>query len=100
MASAAGGVPGPGAALRMSGSATGETRGRVQGLLGATFTLPSLIAITTAYQVRYVFQPRIMTQDKLFGAATAYLLISVLWASLYAIIGFFYPQSYMIVGQP
>jgi hypothetical protein len=58
-----------------------------------------LYFITTGYLLRYVFQPRIMTQDKLFGAAAAYLLIGVLWAYLYAIIGFFYPQSYMILGQ-
>jgi Ion channel len=60
----------------------------------------ALYFITTAHLVRYVFQPRIMTQDKLFGAAAAYLLIGVLWAYLYAIAGFFYPQSYMVVGQP
>jgi hypothetical protein len=60
----------------------------------------ALYFITTAYLLRYVFQPRIMTQDKLFGAAAAYLMIGVLWAYLYAIIGFFYPQSYMVVGQP
>jgi ABC-type multidrug transport system fused ATPase/permease subunit len=59
-----------------------------------------LYFITTAYLLRYVFQPRIMTQDKLFGAAAAYLLLGVLWAYLYAITGFFYPQSYMVVGQP
>ena len=59
-----------------------------------------LYFITVAYLVRYVFQPRIMTQDKLFGAAAAYLLIGVLWAYLYAIVGFFYPQSYLVVGQP
>jgi hypothetical protein len=60
----------------------------------------ALYCITTAYLLRYVFQPRVMTQDKLFGAAAAYLLIGVLWAYIYASIGFFYPQSYMIVGQP
>jgi hypothetical protein len=60
----------------------------------------ALYFITTAFLLRYVFQPRIMTQDKLFGAAAAYLMIGVLWAYLYAIVGFFYPQSYMIVGQP
>ena len=60
----------------------------------------ALYFLTTAYLVRYVFQPRIMTQDKLYGAAAAYLLIGVLWAYLYAIIGFYYPQSYMIVGKP
>ncbi|WP_246217223.1 potassium channel family protein [Paraburkholderia panacisoli] len=60
----------------------------------------SLYFITVTYLLRYVFQPRIMTADKLFGAAAAYLLIGDLWAYIYAIIGFFYPQSYMIVGQP
>lgn len=60
----------------------------------------ALYFITTAYLLRYVFQPRVMTQDKLFGAAAAYLMIGVLWAYLYAIMGFYYPQSYMVLGQP
>jgi hypothetical protein len=60
----------------------------------------ALFLITTVYLLRYVFQPKIMTPDKLFGAAAAYLMIGVLWACLYAIVGFFYPDSYMIVGQP
>ena len=60
----------------------------------------TLYFITTAYLLRYVFQPMIMTPDKLFGAAAAYLMIGVLWAYIYAMVGFFYPQSYMIVGQP
>jgi len=60
----------------------------------------TLYFITIVYLLRYVFQPRVMTQDKLFGAAAAYLMIGVFWAYLYAIIGFFYPQSYMVVGQP
>jgi hypothetical protein len=59
-----------------------------------------LYFITIVYLLRYVFQPKVMTQDKLFGAAAAYLLIGVFWAYLYAIIGFFYPQSYLVVGQP
>jgi len=60
----------------------------------------ALYSIATIYQLRYVFQPKIMTQDKLFGAAAAYLMIGVLWAYLYAIVGYFYPQSYVILGQP
>jgi Ion channel len=60
----------------------------------------ALYFITTGYLLRYVFQPKVMTQDKLFGAAAAYLMLGVLWAYLYAIIGFFYPQSYMVLGQP
>jgi hypothetical protein len=60
----------------------------------------ALYFITTLYLLRYVFQPRIMTQDKLFGAAATYLILGVLWAYLYAIVGFFYPQSYLVAGQP
>ena len=60
----------------------------------------ALYFVSIAYLLRYVFQPKIMTQDKLFGAAAAYLMIGVLWAYLYAIVGYFYPQSYAIVGQP
>jgi hypothetical protein len=59
-----------------------------------------LYFISVVYLLRYVFQPKIMTPDKLFGAAAAYLLIGVFWAYLYAIVGYFYPQSYMVVGQP
>ena len=60
----------------------------------------ALYFITTAYLLRYVFRPEVMTQDKLFGAAAAYLMLGVLWAYVYAIIGFVYPQSFMVVGQP
>ena len=59
-----------------------------------------LYFVTTLYLLRYVFHPTVMTQDKLFGAAAAYLMIGVLWAYNYAIVGYFYPQSYMVVGQP
>jgi len=59
-----------------------------------------LYFVTTVYLLRYVFHPTVMTQDKLFGAAAAYLMIGVLWAYNYAIVGYFYPQSYMVVGQP
>ena len=59
-----------------------------------------LYFLTTAYLLRYVFQREVMTQDKLFGAAAAYLMIAVLWAYIYAVVGHFYPKSFMILGQP
>jgi hypothetical protein len=58
----------------------------------------ALYFVSIAYLLRYVFQPKIMTQDKLFGAAAAYLMIGVFWAYVYAIVGFFYQLSYMVVG--
>ena len=60
----------------------------------------ALYFIATVYLLRYVFQPRVMTADKLFGAAAAYLMLGVLWAYLYAIVGYFYPGSYSVLGQP
>lgn len=60
----------------------------------------ALYFVAAAYLLRYVFQPRVMTQDKLFGAAAAYLLLGVLWAYVYAIVGYFYPPSYLVGGAP
>ncbi len=59
----------------------------------------ALYFVTTMYLLRYVFQPRVMPHDKLFGAAAAYLLLGVLWAYAYAIVGYFYPNSYLVVGN-
>lgn len=60
----------------------------------------ALYAIATGYLLRYVFQPRVMTQDKLFGAAAAYLMIGVVWAYAYVVVGFIYPDSFMVAGTP
>ena len=60
----------------------------------------ALYAAAITYLLRYVFQRDVMTADKLFGAAAAYLLIGVFWAYLYATVGFYYPNSYLVVGQP
>ena len=69
-------------------------------LAGSWMFSAALYFITTAYLLRYVFQPKIMTPDKLFGAAAVYLMLGVLWAYVYAIVGFFYPESYLVGGQP
>jgi hypothetical protein len=60
----------------------------------------ALYAIVTGYLLRYVFQPEVMTQDKLFGAAAAYLMIGVVWTYVYVIVGHLYPNSFMILGTP
>ena len=54
----------------------------------------ALYAVTIAYLLQYVFRPEVMTSDKLFGAAAAYLMIGVLWAYLYALVEFHYPGSF------
>jgi Ion channel len=54
---------------------------------------------TIIYLLRYVFRPEVMTTDKLFGAAAAYLLIGSWWATLYALTNHFYPGSFVGFGD-
>jgi hypothetical protein len=53
---------------------------------------------TIVYLLAYVFRPEVMTADKLFGAAAAYLMIGSLWATLYALINLFYSGSFAGLG--
>lgn len=59
-----------------------------------------LYFVTLIYLMRYVFQRQVMTADKLFGAAAGYLMLAILWAYLYAIVGYYYPNSFQFNGQP
>jgi len=58
----------------------------------------ALYAATIAYLLRYVFQHDVMTADKLYGAAAAYLMLGALWAYLYAISNEFQPGSFVFGG--
>lgn len=57
-----------------------------------------LYASTIGYLLRYVFQRDVMTADKLYGAAAAYLMVGVLWAYLYAIANQIQPGSFAFGG--
>lgn len=46
------------------------------------------------YLLQYVYRPEVMTADKLFGAAAAYLIVGSLFATLYALTDRFYPGSF------
>jgi hypothetical protein len=50
------------------------------------------------YLLRYVFQRDVMTADKLFGAAAAYLMIGICWSYVYALVGYFYPGAFAVYG--
>ncbi|MGH7260601.1 MAG: ion channel, partial [Nitrospiraceae bacterium] len=50
--------------------------------------------------LRYIFSPAAMTTDKLYGAASAYLLLGVLWAYMYVLLEQIYPGSFAIAGAP
>jgi hypothetical protein len=60
----------------------------------------ALYATTILYLLRYVFQRDVMTADKLYGAASAYLMIGLLWSLLYALLEHWYPLSFAVAGQP
>ncbi len=60
----------------------------------------ALYLVTTIYLMRYVFLPEVMTADKLFGAAASYLMLGVLWAYFYVLLGHFYPQAFAVGGVP
>jgi len=54
---------------------------------------------TIVYLLQYVFRPEVMTADKLFGAAAAYLMMGSFWATAYAIVNLFYPGSFVGLGE-
>ncbi|HSW19016.1 MAG TPA: ion channel [Ramlibacter sp.] len=58
----------------------------------------ALYAATIGYLLRYVFQHDVMTADKLYGAAAAYLMLGALWAYLYAIANHVQPGSFAFGG--
>ena len=57
-----------------------------------------LYAAAIVYLLRYVFQRDVMTADKLFGAAAAYLMIGVFWAYVFALVGHHYPGAFAVYG--
>ena len=59
----------------------------------------ALYASTIGYLLRYVFQRDVMTADKLYGAAAAYLMLGVLWGYLYAIANHLQPGSFAFGGS-
>src|SRR5262245_65153482 len=59
-----------------------------------------LCAATILYLLRYVFQPEVMTADKLYGAASAYLLIGVVWAYFFALLEHYMPGAFTDHGGP
>jgi Ion channel len=63
----------------------------------------ALYAATVGYLLHYVFQRQVMTADRLYGAAAAYLMLGLLWGYLYAIADYLRPGSFSLggaVGSP
>ena len=54
----------------------------------------------TSYLLSYTLRRDVMTVDKLYGAAAAFLLLGVLYSYLYAILLAFYPGALVMNGSP
>jgi ion channel len=50
--------------------------------------------------LRYVFGPEVMDGDRLWGAASAYLMIGILWCFVYALVELEHTQTFVVRGQP
>ncbi len=64
-------------------------------LFGAAFFF-----MVTIYLLSYVFRRDVLTMDKLYGAAAAFLLLGVLWTYCYWILLGVYPGALTLNGQP
>jgi len=58
----------------------------------------ALYAVTIGFLMRYVFQRDVITADKLWGAASGYLMLGALWAFGYAIVERVAPGSFSVGG--
>jgi hypothetical protein len=71
----------------------GETGLREYTMISTAFGA-AFYATTTIYLLAYVFRREVMTADKLYGAAAAYLMLGVLWAYLYGLVEYFIPGAF------
>jgi hypothetical protein len=58
----------------------------------------AVYAATIALLLRYVFDREVLTSDRLWGAAAAYLMIGVFWSFIYSIVDRSLPQSFATRG--
>ncbi|MGH8702590.1 MAG: potassium channel family protein [Burkholderiales bacterium] len=56
--------------------------------------------LTVSYLLAYVLRREVLTLDKLYGAASAFLMLGVLWAYFYTIVLHFHPGSLAAGGAP
>jgi len=50
--------------------------------------------------LRYVFGPEVMDGDRLWGAASAYVMIGILWCFIYALVELEHTQTFLVRGDP
>ena len=60
----------------------------------ATFLYLAFYLVVIVYLLEYVFNPQVMTTDKLFGAAACYLMLGVAWTDAYMLVQYHNPQAF------
>ena len=63
--------------------------------LGAAFYF-----LTVSYLLTYVLGREVLTLDKLYGAASAFLMVGVMWGYFYTILLYYYPGALIGGGTP
>ena len=63
--------------------------------LGAAFYF-----LTVSYLLTYVLGREVLTLDKLYGAASAFLMLGVMWGYFYTIVLYYYPAALVGGGTP
>lgn len=56
--------------------------------------------LTISYLLAYVLRREVLTLDKLYGAASAFLMLGMLWAYFHVIVLQFYPGALVAQGEP
>jgi ion channel len=56
--------------------------------------------ITVSYLLSYALRRDVLTMDKLYGAAAAFLMLGALWMYFYFILLWFYPGAITLNGAP
>ena len=86
----------PAVAFHFMSRSTGDT-----GMLVYSWWFDAALYVATiGYLLRYVFSPDVMTADKLWGAAAAYLMLGVMWTFVYGLINVYYGPAFAVGGAP
>jgi hypothetical protein len=69
-------------------------------MVSASFYL-AFYVVAIGYLLRYVFNPEVMDDDKLFGAASAFVMLAVAWAIAYSLVQRLDPVAFGVrPGEP
>ena len=72
-----------------------------EALFNWSLLLHAIVYVSVLFLLlRYVFGPEVMDGDRLWGAASAYLMIGILWCFVYALVELEQKQTFLVRGEP